>query len=208
MEHFSCVLNRYKDNENYKFLKDKPQYFTQILQSCQMCIRRRECTAPVAPKFPEPEQYKGIMFLGRAPNNMEDSMKLKGVGEYMTVFEVYLNALGLTLPEIHLTSALLCRGTKNRNPLSEEVDACSPFKLMEFALLPTTKLVVAMGDAAMLQLFGYSKQYTAKYAYSFIETEILEKKIVVAVVYHPYFLLWQPSAYNARFFNEIKEKIC
>lgn len=102
---------------------------------------------------------------------------------------------GLELYNVYLTAALRCAPPRNK-PLMEELKRCFDYLLLEFALLPNVKVIVALGriafDAAIKLLkkngyrcsdnapsFGHSK------VYRFERAEGLRREIYLIASYHP-----------------------
>lgn len=68
-----------------------------------------------------------ILFVGEAPGRNEDEQGLPFVGAAGKNLDKLLGNVGLTLDDIYITNILKCRPPENRDPLSEEIKAHTPW---------------------------------------------------------------------------------
>jgi DNA polymerase len=87
------------------------------------------------------------MFVGEAPGKQEDL----GAEPFIGAAGQYLNKLlalaGLTREEIYIANVLKCRPPQNRDPLPEEIEACTPF-LRDQVRSVAPEVLVTLGNFA------------------------------------------------------------
>src|SRR3989344_717215 len=72
-----------------------------------------------------------ILFVGEAPGRNEDEQGLPFVGAAGKNLDALLKKVGLSLDDIYITNILKCRPPENRDPLSEEIKAHTPWLLAQ-----------------------------------------------------------------------------
>jgi uracil-DNA glycosylase len=67
------------------------------------------------------------MIVGEAPGQKEDQEGLPFVGAAGQLLNRLLASIGIAREEVYITNIIKCRPPGNRDPLPEEVAACSPY---------------------------------------------------------------------------------
>jgi DNA polymerase len=153
-------------------------------QGCQLCALHRTARQAV-PGVGNPQA--DFVCVGEAPGANEDEQGVPFVGPAGQLLTKILGAIQLTREEVFICNVLKHRPPGNRNPLPEEVAACSPYLVRQIELL-APKVIVALGTFAAQTLLQ-TKEPIGK----------LRGKIhryygvPLIVTYHPAALLRNPS---------------
>lgn len=129
-----------------------------------------------------------LVVVGEAPGEEEDKQGLPFVGRAGKLLDVLLQAVGFPRDSVYICNVLKCRPPNNRNPLPNEVEACSGFLRSQIEMIgPKALLAVgkfaaqtlAQSEESIGRLRGQIHQYNG---------------IPVVVTYHPAYLLRSPNA--------------
>ncbi len=129
------------------------------------------------------------MVVGEAPGAQEDRRGEPFVGRAGTLLDAMLAALGTRRDAVFITNIVKCRPPGNRDPTSEEADACRGYLLAQIEHVDPG-LILALGRVAAQQLLG-------------VKTPVgkLRGRVhqgpgarPVVVTYHPAYLLRTPAA--------------
>lgn len=94
-----------------------------------------------------------IVFVGEGPGADEDLKGEPFVGEAGQVLNRIITAMGLKREEVYICNVVKCRPPGNRDPQSEEIEACSPFLLRQIQSV-NPEVVVTLGKFATHTLLG------------------------------------------------------
>jgi len=90
-----------------------------------------------------------ILIVGEAPGEMEDEQGKPFVGPSGQILRQALDAANLSVSDIYITNAVMCRPPQNRQPKKEEMDACRDHVLKVIEEMPNLKLVILLGATAL-----------------------------------------------------------
>jgi len=151
---------------------------------CKRCSLYKTATNPVPG---EGNQKAELVCVGEAPGAKEDETGRPFVGQAGQLLTKILAAIDLTREQVFICNVLKHRPPGNRNPLPEEVEACSPYLIRQLELIKP-KVIIAFGTFAaqtllntktpLGQLRGLIHQYHG---------------IPLVVTYHPAALLRNPA---------------
>ncbi len=151
---------------------------------CTRCRLYKTATNPV-PGEGNPKAR--LVCVGEAPGANEDATGRPFVGAAGNLLTKILAAVDLTREEVFIVNVLKHRPPGNRNPLPDEVAACSPYLVRQLELIKP-KVIVAFGSFAAQTLLetktpigklrGVVHQYHG---------------IPLVVTYHPAALLRNPA---------------
>jgi DNA polymerase len=154
------------------------------VKNCTRCSLYRTATNPV-PGEGNPDA--DLVCVGEAPGAKEDETGRPFIGQAGQLLTKILAAIDLTREQVFICNVLKHRPPGNRNPLPEEVEACSPYLIRQLELIKP-KVIVAFGTFAAQtllnsktsigQLRGLVHQYHG---------------IPLIVTYHPAALLRNPA---------------
>jgi len=126
------------------------------------------------------------MFIGEAPGFHEDQQGRPFVGAAGQFLEQLLTGIGLSREEVFIGNVIKCRPPANRDPLPEEIAACSPFLQQQIAALQP-RLVVTLGRFSMAYFFPGARISDVHGQPRRVDN------LVCLPMYHPAAALHQPS---------------
>jgi uracil-DNA glycosylase family 4 len=154
------------------------------VKDCTRCSLYQTATNPVPG---EGNPNADMVCVGEAPGAKEDETGRPFIGQAGQLLTKILAAIDLPREQVFICNVLKHRPPGNRNPLPEEVAACSPYLIRQLELIKP-KVIVAFGTFAaqtllntktpLGQLRGLVHQYHG---------------IPLVVTYHPAALLRNPA---------------
>jgi uracil-DNA glycosylase family 4 len=154
------------------------------VKKCTRCSLSGTATNPVPG---EGSPNAELVCVGEAPGAKEDETGRPFIGQAGQLLTKILAAIDLKREQVFICNVLKHRPPGNRNPLPEEVEACSPYLIRQLELIKP-KVIVAFGTFAaqtllntktpLGQLRGLVHQYHG---------------IPLVVTYHPAALLRNPA---------------
>ncbi len=158
-----------------------------IEKSVAKCTRCRLYKTALNPVPGEGNPKAGLVCVGEAPGANEDQTGRPFVGPAGNLLNKILAAVDLRREDVFICNVLKHRPPGNRNPLPDEVAACSPYLVRQLELIKP-KVIVAFGSFAAQTLLetkapigklrGVVHQYHG---------------IPLVVTYHPAALLRNPA---------------
>jgi DNA polymerase len=152
--------------------------------TCTRCPLHREAKNPVPG---EGNSDANLMCVGEAPGGREDELGRPFVGDSGQLLDKILAAIKLSREEVYICNVLKHRPPANRNPMPDEVEACSPYLLRQIELIQP-RVIVAFGTFAAQTLLntreGIGKLRGKIHRYH---------GVPLVVTYHPAALLRNPS---------------
>jgi DNA polymerase len=103
--------------------------------------------------FGEGDANADLMVVGEAPGENEDRQGRPFVGKAGKLLDLLLMSAGFPRESVYVCNVLKCRPPGNRNPLPDEVEACSPYLLRQVELVKP-RIIVAFGTFAAQTLLG------------------------------------------------------
>jgi len=156
----------------------------RVVAGCTRCPLYATAKNPV-PGVGDPDA--DFMIVGEAPGANEDEQGEPFVGQAGQLLNKIIGAINLTRDDVFIANVLKHRPPGNRNPLPEEVTACSPYLVRQIELI-RPKVILALGTFA---------------AQTLLETKLTVGKlrgqvhryygVPLVVTYHPAALLRNPS---------------
>jgi len=129
----------------------------------------------------------GLVCVGEAPGATEDEQGRPFAGASGQLLTKILAAVGLAREEVFIVNVLKHRPPGNRNPLPEEVKACSPYLVRQIELIKP-KVIVAWGTFAAQTLLD------TKLSIGKLRGQIHRYYgVPLIVTYHPAALLRNPN---------------
>ena len=128
-----------------------------------------------------------LVFVGEAPGAEEDVQGIPFVGRAGQLLTKIIKAMGFERSEVYIMNVLKCRPPGNRDPLTDEIDNCTPFFLKQLEILQA-RVIVALGKYASQNLLN------TKIAISKLRGEFYDYHgIPLMPTFHPSYLLRNPS---------------
>ena len=165
---------------------------TQV-KGCTRCGLHETRTQAV---FGQGHPAARLVFVGEAPGYEEDKQGLAFVGRAGQLLTRMIAAMGLTREDVFICNVLKCRPPGNRDPLADEILACSPFLEQQLTIIQP-EILVALGSPAAKTLLN-TAQSIGKLRGRFHDycpsgVMGLGPSIPVMPTYHPAYLLRNPA---------------
>jgi len=122
----------------------------ELSLGCPRCGLAKTRTRVV---FGEGDPNAELMVVGEAPGENEDRQGRPFVGKAGKLLDLLLMSAGFPRESVYICNVLKCRPPGNRNPLPDEVEACSPYLLRQVELVKPG-IIVAFGTFAAQTLLG------------------------------------------------------
>jgi uracil-DNA glycosylase family 4 len=183
-------------------LPESPAERLQILEdyvrTCRRCSLHATRTHAVPGTGPA---HAAVMIVGEAPGFNEDVQGKPFVGAAGKLLDTLLAQIGLDRETVYITNVLKCRPPQNRDPMPNEVEACSPFLQRQLDWIQP-KVVLVLGRHALERLLpGYGP-------ISRVHGTFVERGAVAYVpLYHPAAALHNGALVNdlQRDFDKVRE---
>lgn len=127
-----------------------------------------------------------IMFIGEGPGFHENEQGRPFVGAAGRFLEELLASIGLTRDQVFICNVVKCRPPGNRDPLPEEIEACSDYLDRQIRAI-SPKVIVTLGRYSLARYLP-----NARISAVHGQTRSVQGRIVVPM-YHPAAALHQPS---------------
>jgi DNA polymerase len=156
----------------------------EMVKNCTRCSLYKTATNPVPG---EGDPHAELVCVGEAPGAKEDETGRPFIGQAGQLLTKILAAIDLTREQVFIVNVLKHRPPANRNPLPDEVKACSPYLIRQLELIKP-KVIVAFGTFAAQTLLqtktpiGQLRGLVHRY-----------HGIPLIVTYHPAALLRNPA---------------
>ena len=155
-----------------------------VIAKCTRCSLYATALNPV-PGVGNPNA--DFMCVGEAPGANEDAQGVPFVGQAGQLLTKILEAINLSRDDVFIANVLKHRPPGNRNPLPEEVVACSPYLVRQIELVKP-KVLLALGTFAAQTLLE-TKQTIGK-----LRGQVHRYHgVPLIVTYHPAALLRNPA---------------
>jgi DNA polymerase len=154
------------------------------VKKCTRCSLYKMATNPVPG---EGDPNADLVCVGEAPGAKEDETGRPFIGQAGQLLTKILAAIDLTREQVFICNVLKHRPPGNRNPLPEEVEACSPYLIRQLELIKP-KVIVAFGTFAAQTLLN------TKTSLGELRGKIHQYHgVPLIVTYHPAALLRNPA---------------
>jgi len=136
-----------------------------------------------------------IMFIGEAPGYYEDKQGRPFVGKAGKILDELLNSVELKREEIYITNILKCRPPGNRDPLPEEIKACTPYLDRQIEIIKPKK-ICTLGNFAtnyIFSSFGLKPESIGKIHGKVFKARNLFVSVDIIPLYHPASAVYNPN---------------
>ncbi|MCP4379290.1 MAG: uracil-DNA glycosylase [bacterium] len=114
------------------------------VKTCTRCRLHKTRTNTV---FGEGDPNAKLVFVGEGPGQNEDETGKPFCGRAGDLLTKMIGAMGLTRDDVFICNVVKCRPPQNRNPMSDEVEACWPYLMRQLQII-SPKVIVTMGNPA------------------------------------------------------------
>ena len=137
-----------------------------------------------------------VVFVGEAPGREEDKQGRPFVGNAGKLLtEMIENVLGLSRKDVFIANVLKCRPPNNRDPLPEEIDACSPYLIRQLEAIKP-EIIVCLGRFSasfIFELLNIPFPGISKVRGRVFEAQMDGRRVKVMATYHPAAILYKPQ---------------
>lgn len=162
---------------------------------CKLCATRTQTVFGVGP------ESASLMVIGEGPGADEDAQGEPFVGRAGKLLDEMLAAIGRSRREnVFIANVVKCRPPGNRDPESDEVEACRPYLDQQIRLIKP-RLIVGLGRIAAQRLLAtdqpLSRLRGPMHRYG-------SDNIPLFITYHPAYLLRSPRE-KAKSWEDLKK---
>lgn len=154
------------------------------VKSCTKCRLHETRTQGV---FARGRADSDLMFIGEGPGANEDKQGEPFVGRAGKLLDEMILAMGLARDEVYITNIVKSRPPNNRDPRSDEIEACWPYLERQIELVQP-RIIMTLGKPASNTLLGRNSAM-GKMRGQWFSYE----GVPVLPTYHPAYLLRSPS---------------
>jgi len=152
-------------------------------RKCRKCGLRGTATQ-VVPGEGNPKSE--IMFIGEGPGETEDREGRPFCGAAGRLLDEMIASIGLKREEVFIANMIKCRPPQNRDPLPDELTACSPWLDQQITTIKP-KVIVTLGRFSMAKMLPGAK-------ISEVHGKVYENPpFIVIPLYHPAVGLYKAS---------------
>jgi uracil-DNA glycosylase family 4 len=146
-----------------------------------------------------------IMLIGEAPGASEDAKGIPFCGESGILLDNIFKAINMSRgTNLYITNSIFWRPPANRRPTNEEIEVCKPFLEKHIALI-NPKLIVLVGSTAVSAVLGnHFKISDMRGKFLTYQNPYLSEKIDLTSIFHPAYLLRQPSQKKETWYDILK----
>jgi len=167
----------------------------EMVNNCKKCDLWRTRKNPV---FGDGSLVSKILFVGEAPGYNEDLQGCPFVGRAGKILDELLKSIGLQRDEIYIANILKCRPPDNRNPIKDEIIACTEFLNKQIEIIQPT-IILPLGNFACSYIF---EKFDLKYDKisnvhgKTFQINTLTGSILIIPLYHPAVATYNPNTKN------------
>jgi len=181
---------------NPKIKLDLKKIKDEIL-NCKKCPLYKTRTYPV---IGQGNHQAKIILVGEAPGASEDKTGRPFCGPSGKILDDLLKSAGIKREDVYITNILKCRPPANRNPLKDEIEACTPYLEKQIKIIKP-KVICTLGNFAtgyILDRFGLADKVQG---ISKIHGKIFTaRNFKIIPLYHP-----AVAAYNYNMMEVLKK---
>ena len=152
----------------------------RVCTKCDLCLNTKNGVPG------EGSPHAEVLFIGEAPGYHEDRQGRPFVGPAGQFLNELLGSVGLDRSTVFITNVVKHRPPENRDPLPDEIAACSDYLTRQIAAI-NPKVIVTLGRFSMARFFP-----GAKISAIHGQARKIDGRIVVAM-YHPAAALHQQT---------------
>jgi uracil-DNA glycosylase family 4 len=137
-----------------------------------------------------------IMLIGEGPGRSEDVEGRPFVGQAGKLLETLLSEADLSRENVFICNVVRCRPPRNREPLPDEVQACTPYLDRQIGVIQP-KVIVTLGNCSTAYIFSKAKLHFSGITRArgrFHEASILGVQVTLFPTFHP-----AAGLYSARY---------
>jgi uracil-DNA glycosylase family 4 len=161
-------------------------------KKCKLCTGRNNIV------FGTGNKEADLMFIGEGPGADEDREGEPFVGRAGKLMNMAFDGIGIKREGVYIANIVKCRPPSNRNPETDEADACINY-LRNQVMLVKPKVIVLLGSVALKNILGNEYGITASRG-NWVE----RKGILYMPTWHPAALLRDENK-KIEFWKDLKQ---
>ena len=178
-------------DNNAMAIESGAEALSALEESLRDCDRCGLCAGRTQVVFGVGDPDADLLFVGEGPGFHEDKQGEPFVGAAGKLLTELLGKIGLTRADVYIANVVKCRPPDNRDPLPEEIAACSPHLMEQIAIIKP-KVICTLGRFATKLLTSTELSMTAVHGRA-KPLKIAGVDLVVFPVFHPAAALYAPS---------------
>ena len=119
----------------------------ELAREAATCTRCRLSAGRTQVVFGVGNPSAELMFIGEAPGFHEDKQGEPFVGAAGQLLTTLLGEIGLRREDVYICNVLRCRPPGNRDPMPDEIEACTPWLKQTLAAVDP-RIIVTLGNFA------------------------------------------------------------
>lgn len=135
---------------------DDGRQVVAVCTKCRLGFQRANAV------FGEGNPSARLMFIGEAPGANEDAVGKPFIGRAGQLLTTALAGHGINRDDVFITNIVKCRPPENRDPMPDEIGACSPYLFRQIELIKPLALC-ALGRYAAATLLGRPVKITKEH---------------------------------------------
>jgi DNA polymerase len=155
------------------------------------CTRCRLAEGRTQVVFGAGNPHADLMFVGEAPGFHEDKQGVPFVGQAGKLLDGLLAGVDLRREDVYIANVLKCRPPGNRDPQSDEIEACEPHLFRQIELIQPN-VIATLGNFATKLLSGRPLGITRVHGQEQALT-IAGRSVLLYPLYHPAAALYTPA---------------
>ena len=162
---------------------ERLQQIAQDVSTCTACKLHHSRKNAVPGEGPV---HADLMFIGEGPGFHENEQGRPFVGAAGKFLEELLGTIDLQREDVFIGNVVKCRPPGTRDPLPEEIEACSPYLKRQIEAIDP-KVIITLGRFSMARYFP-----NAKISQIHGQAKEIDGRLIFPM-YHPAAALHQPS---------------
>jgi uracil-DNA glycosylase len=119
----------------------------EVAAEASTCTKCRLATGRTQVVFGVGDPNAEVIFIGEGPGFHEDKQGEPFVGPAGQLLTRMLGEIGLARSDVYICNVVMCRPPGNRDPLPDEIEACTPW-LVEQLSLVQPRVIATLGNFA------------------------------------------------------------
>ncbi len=133
------------EKEGSKTISPKSKALSELEEECRGCQKCGLYKTATNLVFFDGNPDASLVFIGEAPGADEDAQGKPFVGRAGKLLTAALAELGVKRESVYICNILKHRPPENRNPMPDEIAACTPFLVKQLSIL-LPKVIVTLGN--------------------------------------------------------------
>lgn len=155
--------------------------------------------------FSEGAEQAEIMLIGEAPGAKEDEEGRPFCGDSGELLDNIFKSIGFSRDKnLYITNSVFWRPPANRRPTEEEINICLPFLEKQISLVKP-KILVLVGSTAVYSVMNLEIS-EIKGKFLTYKNKYMLEEIKVTAIFHPAYLLRQPSRKKETWYEALSIK--